>query len=73
MSRPDDASISDQGLDSRVERDPIPKPASTFGDRALVLASASPRRVELLALVGITPDRIEPADIDEAAAGLERP
>lgn len=31
----------------------------------LVLASASPRRVELLALVGITPDRIDPADIDE--------
>ena len=31
----------------------------------LVLASASPRRVELLALVGIVPDRIEPADIDE--------
>ena len=26
----------------------------------LVLASASPRRIELLALVGITPDRVEP-------------
>ncbi len=32
---------------------------------SLVLASASPRRIELLAQVGITPDRIVPADIDE--------
>lgn len=39
----------------------------------LVLASASPRRVELLALVGITPDRIEPADIDEAPLKGETP
>jgi len=33
----------------------------------LVLASASPRRRELLAQVGITPDHIDPADIDETA------
>jgi septum formation protein len=39
----------------------------------LVLASASPRRVELLALVGITPDRIEPADIDETPLKGETP
>ena len=39
----------------------------------LVLASASPRRVELLALVGITPDRIEPADIDETPLQDETP
>ena len=39
----------------------------------LVLASASPRRVELLALVGITPDRIEPADIDETPQKGETP
>ena len=32
---------------------------------ALVLASASPRRVELLAQIGVIPDRINPADIDE--------
>ena len=31
----------------------------------LILASASPRRVELLKQVGITPDAISPADIDE--------
>ena len=39
----------------------------------LVLASASPRRVELLALVGIAPDRIEPADIDETPLKDETP
>lgn len=39
----------------------------------LVLASASPRRVELLALVGIAPDRIDPADIDETPLKGETP
>lgn len=39
----------------------------------LVLASASPRRVELLALVGIVPDRIDPADIDETPLRGETP
>ena len=39
----------------------------------LVLASASPRRVELLALVGIKPDRIDPADIDETPLKGETP
>ena len=39
----------------------------------LVLASASPRRVELLALVGITPDHIDPADIDETPLKGETP
>src|SRR3989304_5440862 len=32
----------------------------------LILASASPRRLELLQQVGIVPDRIAAADIDEA-------
>lgn len=32
----------------------------------LILASASPRRVDLLGQVGIVPDRIMPADIDES-------
>jgi septum formation protein len=31
----------------------------------LILASASPRRLELLARIGITPDAVMPADIDE--------
>jgi len=39
----------------------------------LVLASASPRRIELLALIGITPDRIDPADIDETPGRDETP
>lgn len=39
----------------------------------LVLASASPRRIELLAQIGITPDRILPADIDETPLKGETP
>lgn len=39
----------------------------------LVLASSSPRRVELLALVGFTPDTIDPADIDETPRKDETP
>ena len=38
-----------------------------------VLASASPRRVELLAQIGITPTEIIPADIDETPRKHERP
>lgn len=41
--------------------------------RPLVLASASPRRRDLLAQIGITPDRIAPADIDETPAPRETP
>lgn len=39
----------------------------------LILASRSPRRVELLAQVGIFPDAIVPADIDESPARGELP
>jgi septum formation protein len=39
----------------------------------LVLASASPRRVELLRQIGIEPDRIDPADIDESPRKGELP
>ena len=38
-----------------------------------MLASASPRRLELLAQVGITPDAVEPADIDETPLRKETP
>jgi septum formation protein len=31
----------------------------------LVLASASPRRLDLLGLIGVTPDVVDPAEIDE--------
>ena len=40
---------------------------------SLVLASASPRRRELLAQIGITPDQIIPADIDETPHPEESP
>lgn len=39
----------------------------------LVLASASPRRLELLRQVGITPDLVDPADIDETPGRDETP
>src|SRR6188472_2417774 len=39
----------------------------------LVLASASPRRIDLLARIGVTPDKIHPADIDEAVLPGELP
>lgn len=39
----------------------------------LVLASASPRRIELLDQAGIEPDRILPADIDETPLKAEHP
>lgn len=39
----------------------------------LILASASPRRVELLAQVGIMPERVVPADIDETPLPGELP
>ncbi|GAN59547.1 Maf family protein [Acetobacter cibinongensis] len=40
---------------------------------AFVLASASPRRLDLLAQLGLTPDRVFPADIDETPARDEAP
>ena len=43
------------------------------GPHRLVLASASPRRVELLAQIGIVPDGIVPADIDETPQRREEP
>jgi septum formation protein len=39
----------------------------------LVLASASPRRLELLRQIGIVPDSINPADIDETPLPRELP
>jgi len=39
----------------------------------LVLASASPRRLDLLARIGITPDEIVPAEIDESIPAGELP
>jgi septum formation protein len=51
-------------MDTAVPSSSIPR---------LVLASASPRRADLLAQAGITPDVVEPADIDERPARGEPP
>lgn len=42
-------------------------------DQTLILASASPRRLELLKQVGIIPDKIIPAEIDETPITSEKP
>lgn len=39
----------------------------------LVLASASPRRLDLLRQIGLTPDAVEAADLDEAPLPHETP
>jgi septum formation protein len=39
----------------------------------LILASASPRRLDLLRQIGIAPDRVDPADLDETPAPGELP
>jgi septum formation protein len=42
-------------------------------DPSLILASASPRRLELLARLGISPTRVSAADIDESPLKAELP
>jgi septum formation protein len=39
----------------------------------LILASASPRRLDLLATIGIAPDGVAPADLDETPRDGEKP
>ncbi|MGE0180571.1 MAG: nucleoside triphosphate pyrophosphatase, partial [Sphingomonas sp.] len=39
----------------------------------LILASASPRRLDLLARIGVSPDAVVPADIDETPGKAELP
>ena len=39
----------------------------------LILASASPRRLDLLARIGVVPDEVVPADIDESVPRGELP
>ena len=39
----------------------------------LVLASASPRRLDLLARIGVVPDAVDPADLDESVRKGELP
>lgn len=47
--------------------------AASPGQTPFVLASASPRRLELLRQIGMEPDRIAPAAIDETARKNELP
>ena len=42
-------------------------------DQRLVLASASPRRLDLLAQIALSPDSVDPADIDERPLAHELP
>ncbi len=44
-----------------------------MGQPTLILASASPRRRELIARLGVTPSAVNPADIDETPAKGELP
>lgn len=39
----------------------------------LILGSASPRRLELLAQIGVVPDAVQPADVDETPLKAELP
>ena len=51
-----------------------PSPARTpDSGPPLVLASASPRRLDLLTQIGVAPDAVQPADIDETPARGESP
>ena len=47
--------------------------STTLPAQRLILASASPRRLDLLALIGVTPDAVDPADIDEDPHPRELP
>ncbi len=62
---PDDAG-------SQGDASPLPEGASPRPN-SLVLASASPRRRELLARLGIAPCRVAPAAIDESPSRAELP
>ena len=49
------------------------KPGIDENRPRFVLASASPRRLDLLARIGIVPDRVDPAEIDETPLKSEPP
>ena len=50
-----------------------PETEGPAGAAPFVLASASPRRLDLLRQAGIAPDRVSPADIDETPLPRELP
>lgn len=51
----------------------MPAPSDDAFSPNFVLASASPRRVDLLAQIGAVPDRVVPAEIDESPLKAELP
>ena len=57
---------------TRPPRRRMPMPGSSFRPK-LVLASASPRRLQLLEQAGIPPDALRPASVDESVAKGEVP
>ena len=56
-----------------LPRDASPIVSNKPARLALVLASESPRRLSLLAQVGIAPDAVHPASIDETPLKAEQP
>ena len=48
-------------------------PLSPPSNARFVLASASPRRLDLLAQIGLIPDAVDPADLDESPHRAELP
>ena len=70
FGRPD--ALSRETLRRSLARDRVSSKSEIERPR-LVLASASPRRLTLLGQVGITPDALRPASIDESAKRGEMP
>lgn len=60
-------------LRKELARERAQNPSGTAGTPRLVLASASPRRLMLLSQIGIKPDALRPASIDESAKRGEMP
>ena len=58
---------------SAEDRPPIAPAKSPAPPQRLILASGSPRRVELLAQIGLVPHAIDPPDVDEAPLKDETP
>lgn len=69
----DDTSSGDSPFALSSGLSPAPSEAAPAPPIRLILASASPRRLQLLAQIGVAPAAIRPADIDEAPRPRELP
>ncbi|MBK1669886.1 septum formation protein Maf [Rhodovibrio sodomensis] len=67
------AAAEDQGAAAAVRDRNADRAAAQAPERALVLASASPRRVALLRQVGVVPAEVDPAELDETPGRGETP